>query len=254
MSAGTATTAGSKVRTGATRVRAPLKAVDIFVVILLALVLGLVYVAAEMSALARPAQDMAAYWTAAHLIRQNPYSLPLVRHMELAMHARIPAGSALIMRNPPWALPLVLPLRWMSFPAAYAFWTILSAATIGACGRRLWRMYSSKASLQPAFICLLFGPSLLLLNLGQTTAFVLLGVTVFWYAVQRRRDWLAGLALLLVAIKPQIVLLFVLVLALWIVRTKRWTILIAGALSVGASCLLALWLNPNVFRQNGVFT
>jgi hypothetical protein len=230
-------------------VRAPFKAVDIFVVILLALVLGLVYVAAEMSALARPAQDMAAYWTAAHLIRQNPYSLPLVRAMELAMHARIPAGSALIMRNPPWALPFVLPLRWMSFPAAYAFWTILSAAIIGGCGRQLWRLYSPRPSLKPAFICFLFGPTLLLLNLGQTTPFVLLGVTLFWYAVQRRRDWLAGAALLLVVIKPQIVLLFLLVLALWIVRTKRWTILGAGALSVCASCLLAVWLNPNVFRQ-----
>jgi hypothetical protein len=137
----------------------------------------------------------------------------------------------------------------MTFPAAYAFWTILSAAMLGGCGRQLWRLYSSQPSLKPAFICFLFGPSLLLFNLGQTTAFVLLGVTVFWYAIQKRRDWLAGSMLLLVVIKPQVVLLFLLVLALWIVETKRWTILWAGALSVGASCLWALWLNPAVFKQ-----
>ena len=249
MSAGTATTTGSKVRTDGTRVRAPFKVADILVVILLALVLGLIYVGAEISAQARPAQDMAAYWTAAHLIRQNPYSLPLVRQMELAIHARIPEGSALIMRNPPWALPFVLPLRWMSFPAAYAFWTILSAAIIGGCGRQLWRLYSPRPSLKPAFICFLFGPTLLLLNLGQTTAFVLLGVTLFWYAIQRRRDWLAGSALLLVVIKPQVALLFLLVSALWIIETKRWRILAAAVLSVAASSLLAVWLNPSVFGQ-----
>jgi hypothetical protein len=219
------------------------------VAVLLALVLSLVYLAAEMSALARPAQDMAAYWSAAHLIRQNPYSIPLVRGMELSIHARIPPGSALVIRNPPWALPLVLPLRVMSFPVAYAFWTVLGVLIVAGCGRALWRLYSSKPSLSPAFLCLLFGPSLLLFNLGQTTAFVLLGITVFLYAIQKGRDWVAGSMLLLIVIKPQIVFPFLLVLALWIVYTKRWAVIVSATAAVCTSSLLAVWLNPRIFRQ-----
>ncbi|MGC2209063.1 MAG: glycosyltransferase 87 family protein [Candidatus Korobacteraceae bacterium] len=117
------------------------------------------------------------------------------------------------------------------------------------CARVAWNLYNPSASLAPAFLSLLFGPTICLLMLGQVTVLVLLGITVFLTQVERRRDWLAGASLLLILLKPHIAIYFLLAVLLWTLQSKRWTILVSGALAVAAATVAALAINPHIFLQ-----
>jgi hypothetical protein len=56
---------------------------------------------------------------------------------------------------------------------------------------------------------------------GQVDAFVLLGVVLGWFAIRRERPWLLAAALLLMAIKPQNVLLVAL---LYFFAIRHWSV------------------------------
>jgi len=219
----------------------------VLVTALLFVVAFVIYHEVKMLAAWKRPQDMAAYWSAAKLLDQNPYSAPLVAGLEVGIHAHDRHGGPLLMRNPPWALPFVVPLRWMTFSDAYAFWTLLSAGMVLLSGVCLWRLYGGGRGSQPVLLCLFFSPCVLLFNLGQTSAFVLLGATLFLYAVERRQDWLAGSVLLLVSVKPHVAVLFLLAVALWSAYSRRWRILLAAAVTLTAASLVAILLDPQVF-------
>src|SRR5690242_7334356 len=68
-------------------------------------------------------RDMAQYWAAARLLRENPYSAEGAREWEIQA-GMSPNRRAMVMPNPPWALPFVLPFRFMSYRVAFAFWTV----------------------------------------------------------------------------------------------------------------------------------
>jgi Glycosyltransferase family 87 len=221
--------------------------------LILVAVTGLIFFIAEASAASKPIQDMVAFWAAARLARQDPYSLGALSKLEKSVGTQLPDAAgyddSYIAKNPPWALPFFLPLGLRSYGAAYAAWTTLSVIVIAACGRVLWQMFTPTASLIPVFACLMFGPTFLLLNLGQSTVLVLLAVTAFLYSVQTQRDWMAGAALLLASIKPHITLLFLIAVALWAVQQRRWKIFAGGALALCLSSAFMLALNPHVFAQ-----
>jgi hypothetical protein len=69
------------------------------------------------------------------------------------------------------------------------------------------------------------------------------------YAERAGRLTLAGLATLLLAIKPHLVLLFWMALLIDSVRRRRWLLLVAGAGAGTASILIALAANPDVLTQ-----
>ena len=84
---------------------------NIFVLLILLSTLAVIFVIAEGYTATKPVQDMVQFWAAARLIKQNPYSLPLVWKMERSVGTRLPADDAYIVRNPPWSLLFFLPLR-----------------------------------------------------------------------------------------------------------------------------------------------
>ncbi len=214
---------------------------------LIAVMGGVVFVGALGMANAFPKQDLAGYWAAAHLATRNPYSVQAVKDFERSIGN--PNTVPPMVRNPPWAIVLVLPLAWFSYQTAFALWTVLSIVVVVGCARVAWNLYNPSPSLAPAFLSLLFGPTICLLMLGQVTVLVLLGITVFLTQVERRRDWLAGASLLLILLKPHIAIYFLLAVVLWTMQSKRWTILVSGALAVAAATVAALAINPHIFLQ-----
>ena len=220
---------------------------SILCVFLVFVIGGVVFVAARGMANAFPQRDLGGYWVAAHLASQNPYSLQRSAEFERSI-GNLETVPPLV-RNPPWAIVLVLPLAWFSYQTAYALWAILSVVLVAGCARAAWNLSGAEASLAPAFLSLLFGPTLVLLMLGQITVLVLLGVMLFLYLVERRRDWLAGASLLLIVLKPHIALFFLLAVVLWSIRSRRWAILASGALALTVACVAALLMNPHIFSQ-----
>lgn len=220
----------------------------IFAAVLIAFVLGILFMAALMASSALPPQDLTQYWAAAHLVRQNPYSTDLVSALEKAAGVNV-VQPPLVLKNPPWAIPFILPLGLFTYHVAFAWWTVLSVVIVTGCVGVIWRRLERAESLLALFLPLVFGPTIILLLLGQWTVLVLLGITGFLIALEHRRDWNAGAFLLLVMGKPHVVLLFLLAILFWIIQARRWKILYSAALSLVGSCLIVLALNPHIFAQ-----
>jgi hypothetical protein len=92
-----------------------------------------------------------------------------------------------------------------------------------------------------------FVPASITLNLGQISILVLAGVCLFLAALRHRRDYLAGAATFLIALKPQVLFLFWVVLLLWIVERRRWRILAGVFLGLGVPSLFSFLLNPPIY-------
>ena len=215
---------------------------------LVCFVCGMLLVAAFMAAGALPVQDFAQYWSAAHLVRQNPYSYSSVAQFERSQG--IFTDPPLVLKNPPWSIPFILPIGLFSYRFAFAIWTLISLVCLMASVRLIWqRLNPAPSSLKPLLVPLLFGPVLVQLMLGQWTILVFLGISVFLVCAEQRRDWLAGAALVLVFGKPHVALLFLIVVALWAVQQRRWRLLLSSSLALLAASAIVTVLNPHIWTQ-----
>lgn len=189
-------------------------------------------------------RDFVAYWTTGRLLalHQNPYDRAAIFQIEKSLHADITVPF--LMRNPPWALFLTVPLGWFDAPTTELLWLIaVIAAGLGSL--QLIR----PPLLKPVpLILIFFAPVLICVETEQMSLFVLLGVALF-ASLERRRPFLAGLALSLAMLKPHLLVLVLLIGALEILRRRQIRIL-AGFLSgFAAMNLVALGLAHDVWRQ-----
>lgn len=135
------------------------------------------------------------------------------------------------------------PLMGLPFPLIFAFWTLLAGVGIGMSLGMLdgalpgarplgWVMSMAACSYLP----LIRG-----LMLGQNSPFVLLGLCATYVALKRDQPVWAGAALLLVALKPQILPLVLLVMLI----QRHWKALgVFTGLMLGLSLLSMLVLGP----------
>jgi hypothetical protein len=197
------------------------------------------------------APDFAMYWASArlHLAGENPYDpaklLPLERQ-------NLPGQENIyIAYSPPWLLTVLLPFALPGYHTGRVLWLLLNALLVLVCSDGLWRMYGGpdRRRWLAWLIAFSFLPTLFLLKTGQIGALLLLGVVGFLYLERRGRDLAAGAALALLLLKPHLPYLFGLALLLWVIRGRRWRVLL-GATLVGAfAALVPLAVNPAVFQQ-----
>jgi len=221
-------------------------------ILLVALLIGILFFAGLTAASTLPIADLAQYWAGAHLISTNPYSQNLYLQFDRSQGV-VTDGPPMVMRNPPPALLLVLPLRFMNYRAAFAFWDLLSIVILAACGRLAYGLVNSEPSLMPVALSLLFGPSIALLTLGQIAIFALLGISLFLFLIERRKDMWAGAALSLTIVKPHIALLFLVVVVLWSIRNRRWSVLLGTASTLTISTGAVAMINPHSLAQYAAF-
>jgi len=194
--------------------------------------------------------DFVEYWAAARVLLAggNPYSPAAI------LAAETPTGFAgkrpLLMWNPPWALPFLLPFGAFSYAKASAWWLLLNLAIVFACADWLWREYGGDPRRRWLgwLLAASFFPLLTALGLGQSGALILLGLTLF-LRYQSSRPLLAGAATVLIAVKPQLLYLFWMVLLLDCVRRRRWRLLAGAGGALALASLLPLWLNPRLWRN-----
>src|SRR4030042_1191728 len=139
----------------------------------LATLLVIVFFEARMVARRVQVRDLSAYWAAAHLAEDNPYSAEKVQFMK--HKAGITNSPPLVMRNPPWALAILFPFRWLDYFSLFALWAMVNIFIISTCAATVWNLYGGKNPVWALLISLFFGPTLWLLRLGQMTGLVLLG-------------------------------------------------------------------------------
>src|SRR5262245_20276965 len=123
--------------------------------------------------------DFVEYWAAGRLALegQNPYDAEAL----LPPQRRIgweSSSEALMMWNPPWVLPLVMPLGAMNPAIGQLVWFALSLGTVLVCADFLWRAYGGPVEHRWAgwVVALPFAPQLFALVVGQVPAPLLLGL------------------------------------------------------------------------------
>jgi hypothetical protein len=195
--------------------------------------------------------DYVAYWAAGRLMvsGENPYSWDDL--LRLQHELGWPETYPNMMYYPPWTLPLVMLLGAPPYGLSRCLWLPIGLGLIGFCTDRIWRFYRGPVSYRWVAwsVAFSFIPTLVVLRMGQIGPVLLVGIVGFLYFQERRRDWLAGAALLLPAIKPQLVYLFGVAVLAWAADQRRWRILGGGVLAfLGAVGLALLW-NPHVLDQ-----
>jgi hypothetical protein len=210
--------------------------------------------------------DFIEYWAAGrlNLQGQNPYGAA-----ELLSLQR-PLGwlhtAPLMMWNPPWTLPLVMPLGLFDYRLSRLLWYFLQVLMIVYCADLFWRVYGGpKRSRWVAWgIALASSYTIYVLIFGQISPLILLGMAWFVALVEhpshsgttpkliqdpRISDILAGAAAFLISIKPQAFYLFFPLLLIWVIAARRFWILAGLAGAFLLALLTSLAFNPDVIVQ-----
>jgi hypothetical protein len=194
-------------------------------------------------------RDFISYWAAGHLLvrGQNPYDFQAVRALELAA-GRNPAELVLMMRNPPLAFFMVLPLGFAGPKTALIAWLFTSISALCLASFLIWWLNGRPDSLFNYF-GFGFAPVLACLMAGQFGIFLLLGVVLF-LALYRNWPFFAGAALLFCALKPHFFVPFGVALLPWCLMRKSGYRILAGAcVAIAASSAFAYMLDPHAWSQ-----
>lgn len=192
--------------------------------------------------------DAVSFWAAGHQLvhSTNPYDSGSILKLEHSV-GYTSDRRVLIMRNPPPALCLVMPLGVLRpHPAAY-FWSILLIGALLLSVHLLWIVHGRSGN-KLHLLAYAFAPAILCVSSGQTGLFSLIGCVLF-LRFHRERPIVAGLSLWLCALKPHLFLPFGLVLLIWAVTTRCYRLLAAAMAALVVSSGIASYLDPSIWVQ-----
>jgi len=192
-------------------------------------------------------RDYIVYWATGQQLAHhgNPYDPAALKQLE--REGGFTGGAAYFMRNTPWALPLALPLGYMSAQAAALPWSLFMLGLLVVSVRILWRMFGSAGS-RIDWLGYCFPPALACVDIGQTSVILLFGLVLF-LRFHKKRPFAAGTALCLCSIKPHLFLPFALVLLLWIVVSRSYRILAGVVAAMLAGNAVTACIDPSALSQ-----
>jgi Glycosyltransferase family 87 len=195
-------------------------------------------------------RDSIQYWAAGKLLlhRQNPYSVESVQSLESSQGYR--ADRPLMLRTPPWSVWMVLPLGLLSSYWAWVSWLAILLSSLVIAMRISWRLYGDGPHPPNVFLLAgyLFAPVAACLVAGQLGMVLLLGIALF-LLLEDDHPFLAGAALLMPLAKPHIFALLWLILAVWIVDRKKWSLLGGMAVALLLALSIAVAFDPAIFQH-----
>jgi hypothetical protein len=185
--------------------------------------------------------DFIEYWSAGLVLLagQNPYDPAAM--LTAQQTAGWQPAEALMMWNPPWVMPMVIPLAWLDYASSRTAWFFVQVAVMVTSAVFTWKIYAGERKSGRSITIaagILTGAVFWMLFYGQISFLILLGTAGFMTLVKRgtyKADFLAGAAAVLITVKPQSFYLIWPVLLIWILFTRRWGVLWGslGALGVG---------------------
>jgi hypothetical protein len=195
-----------------------------------------------------PITDFGAFWVAGKALLHggNPYETAAAFRLQQPLG--VSAQSVFVMRNPPWTLIFTLPLGLLSYSAAWVLWSVLLVASSllaamicwrlnGGCPQRHWIAWLVTFAFAPAIACI---------SVGQLGLIVLLGTALFLLLEEQHEFW-AGVALVMISVKPQLVYLLLLAILLWAMDRRRWRLIGGAAAGFAFSLAVAAAFDPQVF-------
>ncbi len=193
------------------------------------------------------ARDFAFYWATGRQLLHggNPWSARAMGALERS--AGFTGHGAYFMRNPPWALPLTLPLGFFSARVAALPWSLLLLGVLAVVLGTLWKTFERPRN-PIDWLGYCFPPALICAAMGQTSLFSLLGLALFLHFHRSRPFW-AGAALWFCTLKPHLLLPFGAALLLWIVIRRGYWIVAGLVSALAATSLLVTVLDPAAWAQ-----
>ena len=153
---------------------------------------------------------------------------------------RVPdaAGIDYLPLYPPQVSIFFAPFSWLSYGWALAAWWIISAIIYGLCCCAVWRMCPALQVQRGTvlLVAIAFPPFFHLIAWGQTSALALTCFTAMFLFLQKRRAFLAGVALGCLIFKPQLALAAAVV----FLAIGAWKIFLGAALSASAQLALGV--------------
>jgi len=218
-----------------------------------AVFINLSIASAQTTPTAQPAgvRDFVEYWSASRLLLNggNPYAPDEL--LQLQRSVGWGSDAALIMWNPPWTLPFIVPFGLLGFNLSQFAWLFSQLLLILTCTQALAPLYGGGSTNCRIEWCvaLSFVPTVFVLIIGQISPLVLAGVTGFIVLEKKRKSLAAGAMLAAVAIKPHLLYLFWLALFLWICRYRRWQVLLGAVMAFLIVALLPVYFDRFIYRQ-----
>jgi hypothetical protein len=158
--------------------------------------------------------DFISFYTAGRIVRAGTYGLLYDLDVQHAIQVPIIGpnfvpGGTLPYNHPPLFAPLLGLIAFDDYRSAYIAYSVILLAVLLLCGAIAARFvaergFDRRARFVAASSVVLFYPAFISLLKGQDTAFVLLGALIWMWALLARRERLAGAALALMLLKPQI--------------------------------------------------
>ena len=218
----------------------------------LMLVMGVLILIYAMSANEAAQRDFICYWaTGQQLVHHaDPYDGQAILQIEKSIGYS--ASSPFFMSEPPTALFIALPLGFLSAKTGAVLWSLAIIVCLMASIRLLW-ILNGRPPDRLHLVGYLFPPALACLLAGDTGVFLLFGVVLFLY-FHDSKPYLAGAALIVLALKPQLFLPFDLVLLLWIVAGKRFRIAIGALTAIGLCIIFSVLLDRSAWSHYAQIT
>lgn len=196
-------------------------------------------------------RDFIAYWSAGQLLitGENPYDRSAV--LERETPEGLTGHRSISVRNPPWALWLMLPLGFFSASTAWVLWMTICIGALMLSIRGCWHLYGA-GDPGAKSLCLLsamaFAPVLACLMAGQLGLLVLAGLVMFLRLEKSHPFW-AGVVAIVPLTKPQIFLPLFLVASVWAIAGRKWRLILGFVVALCVSIIPILVIDPNVFRH-----
>lgn len=196
--------------------------------------------------------DHRAYWAAARLLITggNPYDRLQMLALEQANGFYEPVP--LMLWNPPWTMAFFVPLALLPFRISSLCWLAMTAVTALFCGLALWHVLADAEGSHDwlgILAVLAYVPTVQVLKLGQVGFLVLAGITGFLVAVSKKHDFLAGMALTPLLVKPHLTLLLLAAICWWILLKRRWRVALGWLASFTVVNLVIFLLSSTTFSQ-----
>ena len=202
--------------------------------------------------------DLKAYWSASRLAWQGRNPCAPANMLSLQQQHVDPQLQAPLMAwNPPSLWVSMLPLAWLPFEIARYVWLLANIGMTYATCILLLKIFVPGSSIrtQAIFIALasLFVPTLTVIQIGQVTLLVLLGLVGAVYLIKHDRWFWAGAFLCLTSVKPHLVTLTVPYLIAYAIIRKEWRF-VWGLLSTSVFCVLTLFaLRPEWIQDYSAY-
>ena len=191
-------------------------------------------------AVSRPS-DFSIFYTAGRIAASGHISQVFNLQSQLAVQEKLlgstfPITQVLPFNHPPLLVPLLQLISTQDYMASYWRWVLIMVCFLVAAMlviNQLLRAVQWDKGSRSLYIlcCVMFYPIFVGLLKGQDTAFLLLGVVIWFYGLVTRKDALAGLGLALTVIRPQIAL--VLAVPFLFNGRRVWWWFLAGAVILG---------------------